>query len=61
MKTIEELREDLDYKATELLWAKQNHDYHAGEALKAQAEVVKWREQVKGAEAALMVAMGESS
>ena len=61
MKTIEDLQEDLEYKLTELRWAKDNHDYHAGEALKAQADVIKWREEVNTAERALIAASGEPS
>jgi hypothetical protein len=61
MKTIEALREDLNWALEELGWATENAGFHHREALKADAERLKWQRKVDEFRRELIAAEGEPS
>lgn len=60
-RTIDAIREDLEWAGEELGWAAAAANYHHGEALKADAERVKWQQRVDELHRELIVAQGEPS
>lgn len=60
-RTIDAIREDLDWALQELNWATENEAHHRAEAAKAAVEKIKWQRKADEFERQLIVAMGEPS